>query len=137
MPSSIRSPSLTQTAQFWGSTESHTFQMAQGWLLLIVVFLLSPILLVKQLAEPLTSAQCRYQEKFYFNPGDTGFKVFSTQHATIGVAICWDQWFPEAARAMALQGAEAGIIPDGVCTICCCSFIPNVLSSINSAIRDS
>ena len=48
----------------------------------------------------------RYQEKFYFNPGDTGFKVFHTKFATIGVAICWDQWFPEAARAMALQGAE-------------------------------
>jgi predicted amidohydrolase len=48
----------------------------------------------------------RYQEKFYFNPGDTGFKVFSTKYAVIGVAICWDQWFPEAARAMALQGAE-------------------------------
>ena len=56
------------------------------------------------------SEQCvsvsRYQEKFYFNPGDTGFKVFHTKFATIGVAICWDQWFPEAARAMALQGAE-------------------------------
>ena len=49
---------------------------------------------------------CRYQEKFYFNPGDTGFKVFHTKFATIGVAICWDQWFPEGARAMALQGAE-------------------------------
>ena len=48
----------------------------------------------------------RYQEKFYFNPGDTGFKVFHTKFASIGVAICWDQWFPEAARAMALQGAE-------------------------------
>ena len=49
---------------------------------------------------------CSYQEKFYFNPGDTGFKVFKTQYAVIGVAICWDQWFPEAARSMALQGAE-------------------------------
>lgn len=46
------------------------------------------------------------QEKFYFNPGDTGFKVFGTKFGKIGVAICWDQWFPEAARAMALQGAE-------------------------------
>lgn len=46
------------------------------------------------------------QEKFYFNPGDTGFKVFETKFGKIGVAICWDQWFPEAARAMALQGAE-------------------------------
>ena len=47
-----------------------------------------------------------YQEKFYFSPGDTGFRVFKTKFATIGVAICWDQWFPEAARAMVLQGAE-------------------------------
>ncbi|KAL5583236.1 hypothetical protein UlMin_015678 [Ulmus minor] len=45
-----------------------------------------------------------YQEKFYFNPGDTGFKVFQTKFAKIAVAICWDQWFPEAARAMVLQG---------------------------------
>lgn len=49
------------------------------------------------------------QEKFYFNPGDTGFKVFETRFGKIGVAICWDQWFPEAARAMALQGAEVGV----------------------------
>ena len=48
----------------------------------------------------------RYQEKFYFNPGDTGFQVFSTKYAKIGVAVCWDQWFPEAARCMALMGAE-------------------------------
>ncbi|CAI9772254.1 unnamed protein product [Fraxinus pennsylvanica] len=47
-----------------------------------------------------------YQEKFYFNPGDTGFKVFQTKFTKIGVGICWDQWFPEAARAMALQGKE-------------------------------
>ncbi|KAJ1408463.1 Carbon-nitrogen hydrolase [Sesbania bispinosa] len=47
-----------------------------------------------------------YEEKFYFNLGDTGFKVFQTKYAKIGVAICWDQWFPEAARAMVLQGAE-------------------------------
>jgi N-carbamoylputrescine amidase len=47
-----------------------------------------------------------YQEKFYFSPGDTGFMVFKTRFAAIGVAICWDQWFPEAARAMVLQGAE-------------------------------
>lgn len=51
-------------------------------------------------------AVCRYQEKFYFNPGDTGFQVFSTKYAKIGVAVCWDQWFPEAARCMALMGAE-------------------------------
>jgi N-carbamoylputrescine amidase len=49
---------------------------------------------------------CRYSEKMYFNVGDTGFKVFNTKFAKLGVAICWDQWFPEAARAMALQGAE-------------------------------
>ena len=47
-----------------------------------------------------------YQEKFYFTPGDTGFKVFDTRFGTIGVGICWDQWFPETARCMALQGAE-------------------------------
>ena len=44
-----------------------------------------------------------YQEKFYFNQGDTGFKVWKTRFATIGVAICWDQWFPEPARALALM----------------------------------
>src|SRR6202034_2914192 len=47
-----------------------------------------------------------YEEKFYFRPGDTGFRVFQTKHATIGVGICWDQWFPECARAMAVLGAE-------------------------------
>lgn len=47
-----------------------------------------------------------YSEKFYFNIGDTGFKVWKTKYATIGCAICWDQWYPEAARAMALMGAE-------------------------------
>lgn len=55
-----------------------------------------------------------YQEKFYFNPGDTGFKVFETKFAKIGVAICWDQWFPEAARAMALQGAEVLFYPTAI-----------------------
>ncbi|OIT21917.1 n-carbamoylputrescine amidase, partial [Nicotiana attenuata] len=55
-----------------------------------------------------------YQEKFYFNPGDTGFKVFQTKYAKIGVAICWDQWFPEAARAMALQGAEVLFYPTAI-----------------------
>jgi N-carbamoylputrescine amidase len=47
-----------------------------------------------------------YEEKFYFSPGDTGFRVFDTRYGCIGVAICWDQWFPEAARVMVLQGAE-------------------------------
>ena len=46
-----------------------------------------------------------YHEKFYFSPGDTGFKVFDTKIAKLGVAICWDQWFPEASRSMALLGA--------------------------------
>ena len=55
-----------------------------------------------------------YQEKFYFNPGDTGFKVFQTRHAAIGVAVCWDQWFPECARAMALQGAEILFYPTAI-----------------------
>ncbi|XP_031503615.1 N-carbamoylputrescine amidase [Nymphaea colorata] len=55
-----------------------------------------------------------YQEKFYFNPGDTGFKVFKTKFANIGVAICWDQWFPEAARAMVLQGAEILFYPTAI-----------------------
>lgn len=55
-----------------------------------------------------------YQEKFYFNPGDTGFKVFKTKFATIGVAICWDQWFPECARAMALMGAEVLFYPTAI-----------------------
>ena len=55
-----------------------------------------------------------YQEKFYFTPGDTGFKVWNTRHATIGAAICWDQWFPEAARAMALQGAELLFYPTAI-----------------------
>lgn len=55
-----------------------------------------------------------YQEKFYFRPGDTGFKVWTTQKGRIGVGICWDQWFPEAARAMALQGADALVYPTAI-----------------------
>lgn len=55
-----------------------------------------------------------YQEKFYFNPGDTGFRVWSTKYAKIGVGICWDQWFPECARAMALQGAEILFYPTAI-----------------------
>ena len=55
-----------------------------------------------------------YQEKFYFTPGDTGFKVFSTRVGKVGVAICWDQWFPEAARAMALQGADILLYPTAI-----------------------
>jgi len=55
-----------------------------------------------------------YSEKFYFSPGDTGFKVWDTKHARIGVGICWDQWFPEAARAMALMGAEILFYPTAI-----------------------
>ena len=55
-----------------------------------------------------------YQEKFYFSPGDTGFRVFDTRYGNIGVAICWDQWFPEAARIMVLQGAEMLFYPTAI-----------------------
>ncbi len=55
-----------------------------------------------------------YQEKFYFTPGDTGFVVFNTAYARIGCGICWDQWFPEAARCMALQGAELLLYPTAI-----------------------
>jgi N-carbamoylputrescine amidase len=55
-----------------------------------------------------------YHEKFYFSPGDTGFKVFATRYAKLGVAICWDQWFPEAARCMALLGAEILMYPTAI-----------------------
>ena len=55
-----------------------------------------------------------YQEKFYFTPGDTGFKVWPTRFGHIGVGICWDQWFPEAARCMALQGADILLYPTAI-----------------------
>ncbi len=55
-----------------------------------------------------------YEEKYYFSPGDTGFKVWDTAFGRFGVGICWDQWFPEAARAMALQGAEALLYPTAI-----------------------
>lgn len=57
-----------------------------------------------------------YSEKFYFSPGDTGFKVFDTAFARIGVGICWDQWFPETSRALALLGAEALLFPTAIGT---------------------
>lgn len=57
-----------------------------------------------------------YQEKFFFKPGDTGFRAFATRFATIGVGICWDQWFPEAARAMTLAGAELLFYPTAIGT---------------------
>jgi N-carbamoylputrescine amidase len=55
-----------------------------------------------------------YQEKFYFSPGDTGFKVWDTAVGRIGLGICWDQWFPECARAMALMGAEMLLYPTAI-----------------------
>jgi N-carbamoylputrescine amidase len=55
-----------------------------------------------------------YQEKFFFKPGNTGFRAFPTRFGTIGVAICWDQWFPEAARAMTLAGADVLFYPTAI-----------------------
>jgi N-carbamoylputrescine amidase len=55
-----------------------------------------------------------YQEKFYFSPGDTGFKVFATKVGVVGVGICWDQWFPETARSMALLGADILLYPTAI-----------------------
>lgn len=55
-----------------------------------------------------------YQEKFYFKPGDTGFKVWHTKYADIGIGICWDQWFPETARSLVLNGAELIFYPTAI-----------------------
>jgi N-carbamoylputrescine amidase len=55
-----------------------------------------------------------YQEKFYFSPGDTGFQVWNTRYGRIGAAICWDQWFPESARIMAVKGAELLFFPTAI-----------------------
>ena len=55
-----------------------------------------------------------YQEKYYFRPGDTGFKVWETLHGRIGTGICWDQWYPEAARAMTLMGADVLLYPTAI-----------------------
>ncbi len=68
-----------------------------------------------------------YQEKFYFTPGDTGFRVFETRYARIGVGICWDQWFPETARAMALKGAELLLYPTAIGSepILACDSMPH------------
>ena len=55
-----------------------------------------------------------YMEKYYFRPGDTGFKVWPTRHGRLGVGICWDQWYPEAARAMTLMGAEVLLYPTAI-----------------------
>jgi N-carbamoylputrescine amidase len=57
-----------------------------------------------------------YQEKFFFKPGNTGFRSFETRYARIGVAICWDQWFPEAARAMTLAGSDILFYPTAIGT---------------------
>ena len=57
-----------------------------------------------------------YEEKFYFSPGDTGFEVVETRFGKLGCGICWDQWFPEASRAMALKGAEILIFPTAIGT---------------------
>ena len=57
-----------------------------------------------------------YQEKYYFTPGDTGFKVWNTRFGVLGCGICWDQWFPETARAMALMGAQALLFPTAIGT---------------------
>ena len=55
-----------------------------------------------------------YEEKFYFRPGDTGFRAWRTRYGTLGVGICWDQWFPESARAMMLLGAEVLLYPTAI-----------------------
>jgi len=55
-----------------------------------------------------------YHEKFYFSPGDTGFRVWQTRHGRLGVGVCWDQWFPECARAMAVMGAEILLYPTAI-----------------------
>ena len=55
-----------------------------------------------------------YQEKFYFTPGNTGFKVFETRYGNVGVGICWDQWFPETARCLALNGADIILYPTAI-----------------------
>jgi N-carbamoylputrescine amidase len=55
-----------------------------------------------------------YEEKYYFSPGDTGYRVWNTAAGRIGIGICWDQWFPEAARSMALQGAELLLYPTAI-----------------------
>jgi N-carbamoylputrescine amidase len=55
-----------------------------------------------------------YQEKFYFSPGDTGFRVWRTRFGVVGAGVCWDQWFPESARGMALQGAEVLLYPTAI-----------------------
>jgi N-carbamoylputrescine amidase len=57
-----------------------------------------------------------YQEKYYFNPGDTGFRVWDTKYGKVGLGICWDQWFPETARCLVLGGAEVLLYPTAIGT---------------------
>ena len=59
------------------------------------------------------TGQC-YEEKFYFSPGDTGYKVFKTKYGKVGIGICWDQWFPETARILTLKGAEILLFPTAI-----------------------
>ncbi len=68
-----------------------------------------------------------YQEKFYFTPGDTGYKVFKTAYGKIGIGICWDQWFPETARSLAVQGAELLLFPTAIGSepILACDSMPH------------
>ena len=55
-----------------------------------------------------------YEEKFYFSPGDTGYKVFNTKYGKVGIGICWDQWFPETARILTLKGADILLFPTAI-----------------------
>ena len=68
-----------------------------------------------------------YYEKYYFTPGDLGYQVFRTRYADVGVLICWDQWFPEAARLVAMQGAEIIFIPTAI------GFTPTVTSNVEGS----
>ena len=65
-------------------------------------------------ANPIYPTLLATRKKTYFTPGDTGFKAWQTRYGVIGVAICWDQWFPEAAPCMALQGAELLLYPTAI-----------------------
>jgi len=67
-----------------------------------------------------------YEEKFYFNPGDTGFKVWNTQYAKIGVGVCWDQWYPEAARCMVQSPKMGPSIPKSIGRLVCWGMQPRI-----------
>jgi N-carbamoylputrescine amidase len=73
----------------------------------------------------------RYYEKFYFTPGDLGFRVFPTRRATLGVLVCWDQWYPEAARLTALKGAEILLYPTAI------GWHPGEKASLGAAQHDA